>query len=600
MMILVMVFTMLPGMVFADTSDLNLVDYTGLQQGTTSRRIYMLNCGTLEQEFPAVFADNNEYTSRWDIKTNADQTEYFDNYIMDKPDSKADIEFVFSIGGGGMNHLDITDENFIKGVTDYVNIVDMNGDQYERNIDMIYTPHPGSGGGTGGGPSRAVDVIVTVAANTLKANETYRLALTSGLSSGRDALNKDIYFTFTTAPILVESIELDKTSTTLYKGETETISVKAVTPEDATDKTITWSSSDESVAVVDQNGKITAVGEGRASVTAASNDGNASAACEVKVEIPVVGDEGVDTKLVVDTENIEITDDLAAAGYSTKEDIIDALYAVIYEELNPVADESNTVVYDVKLQITTDGGKTWTDAAKENFPEEGISIGLDYPEGTSAEDQDFTVLHMVSENMDGYDAGDIEVMDAVEEEGGLVMNVSSLSPFSITWEDVEADGYYVYRCNKSGSTIRKWRWNNSVTSFNDGGLTTGTTYYYKIKAYKVVDDVTYDGTYTSLKAAKPALSRPGTPGVSRYSSSYVKVKWKGVSGESGYQVYRAKSKNGSYSRVASVKMTTSSYPYAKIRTAKGKTYYYKVRAYKKIGNRYVYSSFSAPKSYKLR
>lgn len=91
MMILVMVFTMLPGMVFADTSDLNLVDYTGLQQGTTSRRIYMLNCGTLEQEFPAVFADNNEYTSRWDIKTNADQTEYFDNYIMDKPDSKADI-----------------------------------------------------------------------------------------------------------------------------------------------------------------------------------------------------------------------------------------------------------------------------------------------------------------------------------------------------------------------------------------------------------------------------------------------------------------------------------------------------------------------------
>ena len=171
----------------------------------------------------------------------------------------------------------------------------------------------------------------------------------------------------------------------------------------------------------------------------------------------------------------------------------------------------------------------------------------------------------------------------------------------ITWSKVsEADGYYVYRCNKSGSTIRKWRWNNSVTSFSDGGLTTGTTYYYKIKAYKVVDDVTYDGTYTSLKAAKPALSRPGTPGVSRYSSSYVKVKWKGVSGESGYQVYRAKSKNGSYSRVASVKMTTSSYPYAKIRTAKGKTYYYKVRAYKKIGNRYVYSSFSAPKSYKLR
>ena len=107
-MTLMVVLAMIPNTVFADTVEKNLVDYTGLQQGTTSTRIYMLNCGTLETDFPNVFADKNEYTSRWNIKVNTNETTYFDNYILDKPDSRKEIEFVFSIGGSGMNHLDIT------------------------------------------------------------------------------------------------------------------------------------------------------------------------------------------------------------------------------------------------------------------------------------------------------------------------------------------------------------------------------------------------------------------------------------------------------------------------------------------------------------
>ena len=171
----------------------------------------------------------------------------------------------------------------------------------------------------------------------------------------------------------------------------------------------------------------------------------------------------------------------------------------------------------------------------------------------------------------------------------------------VSWSGVSgAQKYQVFRCNKSGSVIKSWTLGSTSRSLTDTGLTTGTAYYYKVRAYKTVNGVNYYGSYSSLKAGVPSLSKPATPSVSKASKTTVKVKWKGISGETGYQVYRATSKNGKYSKVKSVKMASSKYPYAKIKTKKGKTYYYKVRAYKKVGSKTVYSSFSSPKKYKLK
>ncbi|MBR0171140.1 MAG: Ig-like domain-containing protein, partial [Bacteroidales bacterium] len=62
----------------------------------------------------------------------------------------------------------------------------------------------------------------------------------------------------TPAAVLVESITLNKTATTITAGQTETLSVSSVTPDDATDQTVTWSSDNEAVATVDADGKVTA------------------------------------------------------------------------------------------------------------------------------------------------------------------------------------------------------------------------------------------------------------------------------------------------------------------------------------------------------
>lgn len=84
--------------------------------------------------------------------------------------------------------------------------------------------------------------------------------------------------------IPVSAIVLDKTSLTLEKGSSKTLKA-TVSPRDATEKTVAWSSDDPSVATVDQNGTVTAVNSGNATITASA--GGLSATCEVTVTIPV-------------------------------------------------------------------------------------------------------------------------------------------------------------------------------------------------------------------------------------------------------------------------------------------------------------------------
>ena len=60
--------------------------------------------------------------------------------------------------------------------------------------------------------------------------------------------------------VAVESVTLDKSSLELTEGETATLTA-SVKPDNATNKTVTWSSSNQSVATVDQNGTVTAVAE---------------------------------------------------------------------------------------------------------------------------------------------------------------------------------------------------------------------------------------------------------------------------------------------------------------------------------------------------
>ena len=81
--------------------------------------------------------------------------------------------------------------------------------------------------------------------------------------------------------VAVTGVTLDPTSTTLTVGNTETLTA-TVTPTNATNKSVTWSSSDTNVATV-SNGVVTAVAPGTATITATTTDGSYTATCTVTV-----------------------------------------------------------------------------------------------------------------------------------------------------------------------------------------------------------------------------------------------------------------------------------------------------------------------------
>ena len=82
-------------------------------------------------------------------------------------------------------------------------------------------------------------------------------------------------------PVEVTSITLSQSTANLIKGESLTLTA-IVVPDDATDKTVTWSTSDENIAAVDANGVVTAISAGTATITAMAGD--KVALCQVTVE----------------------------------------------------------------------------------------------------------------------------------------------------------------------------------------------------------------------------------------------------------------------------------------------------------------------------
>ena len=94
-------------------------------------------------------------------------------------------------------------------------------------------------------------------------------------------------------------------------------------------------------------------------------------------------------------------------------------------------------------------------------------------------------------------------------------------------------------------------------------------------------------TSGKLKAAKVDLTK-----VASASYDKLRLSWEPLSGVDGYQIYRATSKSGKYAKIATVKGASSA-TYTDTGRTCGARYYYKLRAYKKIGGKTVYSKYSA-------
>ena len=157
---------------------------------------------------------------------------------------------------------------------------------------------------------------------------------------------------------------------------------------------------------------------------------------------------------------------------------------------------------------------------------------------------------------------------------------------TLTWKAVTgAAKYEIYRSYSRDGSYSKYSTQTSTAYTNSSYLTSGTTYYYKVRALDANGNA---GPYSAAVSVtcRLKLSAPSVTG-GKDSQGRPTLKWNAVSGAAKYEVYRSTSRSGTYTKYST--QTSTSYTNSSYLTS-GTTYYYKVRALGSDGSYGPYSS----------
>lgn len=230
------------------------------------------------------------------------------------------------------------------------------------------------------------------------------LSGTTGKSLRLEAIEVKIVPNEATA-IHTTSVNLNKTEVNLKTGQTDKLTAKLL-PENATNKSVNWKSSNESVVKVDSSGKVIAVGVGNASITAATVDGNKTSTCNVTVT--PVGVTGINLNKTTDNLKIGQTDNLVAKVLPENATNKNVKWSTSNESVVTV-DESGKVkaVSEGKAEITVvtvDGSKTAICKVTVTKPVKVNGITLDKTEGTLKVGESYALkANVLPKNADNKD-----------------------------------------------------------------------------------------------------------------------------------------------------------------------------------------------------
>ena len=330
----------------------------------------------------------------------------------------------------------------------------------------------------------------------------------------------------------VEDISLNTDYVHIPIGTNFTL-VATVTPADATNHTVTWLSKNTAVATVDQNGLVTGVSEGAATIVAQADGKQKS--CSL---------------------HVHATYRIHTSGSSSQGTVTGA----------GVYPYNSTA----KIRACPKAGyyfKCWT--------ENNIAISTE-PVITLAVTSDRSIR------------ADFE---KIGKPLNITITADSNTSLHLAWPGVAgATGYEIWR---STSPARDYSLIGTASdpAYADGGLVTNNIYYYKIRA--VCAGAT-NTTYGDLSSVKSARAVPAAPAVTVSPASYnsLWVSWNAVTGATKYEVWRSISPDSGYRRISTTSARKRSYKNTGVKT--GTIYYYQVRAYQKLGRSIVYGDFSVP------
>ena len=341
----------------------------------------------------------------------------------------------------------------------------------------------------------------------------------------------------------VTGIEIETSSLNLALGDYYNL-VAWVEPENATGQDIIWTTSDDKVATVDQNGYIHAAAVGTAVITATTAEGGFSATCTVTV-----------------TEGGGQIYDLANCTIILNQDTFTYTGDIIMPEIT-VKDGNETLVPEVDYHAYAMG---CIDVGVASLELRGLGRYAGTFNGTT-----YTIIPKST-------------------------TVSKITPLAtglkVTWKKVAGvTGYKVYRNNKLVKTVTS----ASTLNYSDkAAKTNGTKYTYKVVAYKTVNGVKYDSKPSGTKSYY-FLTKPTIKSLTNSASKTMTVKWTKNAKTTGYKIQYSLKSNFSNAKTVTIKKAgTLSKKITSLK--KGKTYYVRIRCYKGSS----YSTWSAMKKVKI-
>ena len=301
-----------------------------------------------------------------------------------------------------------------------------------------------------------------------------------------------------TPTVSVTGVKLNQSELSLFTGGSETLTA-TVEPSNATNKNVTWQSDNANVATVDANGKVTAVGEGNATITVTTEDGSKTATCTVTVTVPVTGVKLNKETLELFTDGSENLTATVEPGNATNK----ALTWSTSDNTVATVDENGTVtaVGAGEATITaTAGGITATCVVHVRKP---ATV-----EASGSTNLSFTT-----------DRNEFTLTATVHAQG------NDLNPKDGSWTWTVADADVVAL---SGSpTWRSQSYSISRQAFTIEG--TGTT---------TITAIYDDGTYRGSVDFKVRISKPSPPDPISYYNIYVEDVCDGVEVSTSKQVVR--------------------------------------------------------------
>ncbi len=173
---------------------------------------------------------------------------------------------------------------------------------------------------------------------------------------------------------------------------------------------------------------------------------------------------------------------------------------------------------------------------------------------------------------------------------------------TLTWDkQTAANGYEVFKYDASS---KKYVLYKNITNPNTNtckvtGLASNKKYDFKVRAYQIDDSEKTYAPFGAVVSQYTSITNPKLNFAKSTSKKKIKASWSKVGGASGYQVMWSTYKN--FSKNYKTKSVKAKYSSKTVTTAQSKkTYYVRVRAYKTINGKKVYSQWSSTKKVKTK